>query len=244
MDHREYIRLVPGSDTAVLLIHGICGSPAHFCHLLPLIPENWSVCNLLLDGHGRRVQDFAASSMEKWKAQVSRHLEQLRSSHRRVLIVGHSLGTLLAIEEAIKNPEKIAGLFLLNVPLHIHFPPSTMLCTIRAALGMEQYPDAKAMLDDCSMTLTPRLWEYIGWAPRFWELLAQTTHIRKLLPNLEVPARCFHSVGDELVSRRSCPPLEAHPAIKLTLLPQSGHFQYKGEDLQLLQEQFGKWLYE
>ena len=244
MDHREYIRLVPESDTAVLLIHGICGSPAHFRHLLPLIPENWSVCNLLLDGHGRNVQDFAATSMKKWKAQVSRHLEQLRSSHRRVLIAGHSLGTLLAIEEAIKNSDKIEGLFLLNVPIYVHLPPATMLCAIRSALGMDRYLAVKDMLDDCSITLTPRLWEYIGWVPRFCELLAQTTHIRKLLPNLEVPARCFHSVGDELVSRRSCPSLEAHPAIKLTLLPQSGHFQYKGEDLQLLQEQFQKWLHE
>lgn len=244
MDHREYIRLVPGSDTAVLLIHGICGSPAHFHQLLPLIPEKWSVCNLLLDGHGKGVEDFSATSMAKWKAQVSQQLEVLCHTHRRVLIAGHSLGTLLAIEEAVNNPDRIGGLFLLNVPLYAHYPPSSMLCSLRAALGMDRYPTVKHMLDDCSIALTPRLWEYIGWIPRFWELLAQTARIRKLLPRLEVPARCFHSVGDELVSRRSCPLLEKHPVVKLTLLPGSGHFYYGPEDLHVLQAQFLTWLHE
>ena len=55
MDHREFIRYLPGSDRAVLLIHGIAGTPAHFWQFLPLIPEDWSVYNVLLDGHGGEV---------------------------------------------------------------------------------------------------------------------------------------------------------------------------------------------
>ena len=30
MDHSAYERIVPGSKTAVLMIHGIAGTPAHF----------------------------------------------------------------------------------------------------------------------------------------------------------------------------------------------------------------------
>ena len=35
--HEEYIRDVPGSDTAVLFIHGILGTPNHFRRFLSLI---------------------------------------------------------------------------------------------------------------------------------------------------------------------------------------------------------------
>ena len=77
MAHKPIKRIVPGAKTAVILCHGIMGSPDHFRHFLPLIPEDWSVCCLLLDGHGKGVMDFAHSSMDKWKAQVFAQLREL-----------------------------------------------------------------------------------------------------------------------------------------------------------------------
>jgi esterase/lipase len=50
MAHEEYVRMVPGSDTAVLMLHGITGTPDHFEMFLHLIPETWSVHALLLEG--------------------------------------------------------------------------------------------------------------------------------------------------------------------------------------------------
>ena len=45
-------RLLPGAACAVLFVHGILGSPAQFAPFLPLVPQDWSFCNLLLQGHG------------------------------------------------------------------------------------------------------------------------------------------------------------------------------------------------
>ena len=36
MIHQEYVRKVPGADTAVLFIHGIVGTPNHFTDLISL----------------------------------------------------------------------------------------------------------------------------------------------------------------------------------------------------------------
>ena len=83
MNHQEYRRMIPGSDTAVLMIHGIVGTPHHFDNLLPLIPENWSVVNLLLEGHGQGAAEFGAASMERWKGQVSRELDGLLMPYER-----------------------------------------------------------------------------------------------------------------------------------------------------------------
>ena len=135
MEATEYVRMVKDSDTAVLMIHGIVGSPAHFKDLLPLIPEEWSVCNLLLDGHGKGVREFGATSMIKWKMQVSARLEELLRNHPRVLMVAHSMGTLFAIRKAIENHEQIVGLFLLNIPMRVHLPPRTIAAALKNAFG-------------------------------------------------------------------------------------------------------------
>lgn len=242
MEIKEYIRMVDGSDTAVLMIHGIVGTPAHFRELLPLIPDEWSVCNLLLDGHGKGVREFGASSMAKWKAQVSERLGELLARHRRVLIVAHSMGTLFALRAAVNHPDRIAGLFLLNVPMRVHLLPSTMLASLKNAFGLVKEGDgmAWAMKNDCGVALTPYLWQYLSWIPRYVELLWEIRDTRALLPQVRVSAQAFHSQKDELVSDRALKDLQGHLHIVVTLLPDSGHFGYKGADLALLQAELEK----
>lgn len=117
MKYTPYYRIVSGAKTAALFVHGIVGTPAHFQDLVPMIPADWSVYNILLDGHGKQVEDFARTSMVKWKAQVSAQLDEILRTHAQVLIVAHSMGTLFAIDEAMKRPDKVKGLLLLAVPL-------------------------------------------------------------------------------------------------------------------------------
>ena len=50
IDHSPFTRQGSGKN-AVLLIHGIAGSPGHFRELIPAIPETYSIYNILLDGH-------------------------------------------------------------------------------------------------------------------------------------------------------------------------------------------------
>ena len=172
MKHTPFIRVVPGADTAVLMIHGIVGSPDHFKDLLPLIPEDWSIYNILLDGHGGEVEDFSHTSMKKWKSQVHAQLDEILLTHRKVLVIAHSMGTLFAIAEAISRPDSIDALFLLNVPLMPFVQPKTAVNSVRMALGKSKnHWEARALEAAGSVNLSPKLWKYVGWTPRFWELL-------------------------------------------------------------------------
>lgn len=143
--HKEYIRNVAGSKIAVLMIHGIVGTPAHFHDLMPMIPENCTIHNILLDGHGKTVKDFGASSMKKWKVQVKSELDELFKGHEKVIIVAHSMGTLLAIQEAIEHSDKIAKLFLLAVPLKPKVKISTYLASFRVYCGKIKPDDRIAL---------------------------------------------------------------------------------------------------
>lgn len=239
MPHREYIREVPGSRQALLLIHGILGTPRHFDSLIPLIPADWSVYNILLDGHGGKVEDFSRTSMKKWKAQVHTRLDDLLSRYDRIILVAHSMGTLFSIQEAVERPETISHLFLLQTPLR----PRMKLINAFYALLMPFNivpKGAKVMESSHSITLEPWLWKYLGWIPRFLELFRECSRTRKLLGQLTVPCQVYQSQNDELVSMRTCADLNKHPHIHTTLLPRSGHFVYFGEDLQLLQERFSQ----
>ena len=76
-------RLLPGAACAVLFVHGILGSPAQFAPFLPLVPQDWSFCNLLLQGHGGGARDFSAASMAVWWSRPGRHLPSCAHGMRR-----------------------------------------------------------------------------------------------------------------------------------------------------------------
>ncbi len=188
MSHKPIIHPVDGADTAVLFIHGIVGTPDHFLPFLPLVPKDHSVYSLLLEGHGGSVKDFGRASMDKWKSQVSTAVEGILSTHRRLLICAHSMGTFFAIDAAIAHPDRVAGLFLLAVPLKVHLPPATIRAQLSAALGLAKPGSAAmAIVNDSSVTLTKNLFAYLPWLPRFVELLREAGRIKKQLPALAVP---------------------------------------------------------
>lgn len=231
MSHTEAIRIVPEADTAVLLIHGIVGTPNHFRDLIPMeqmVPVNWSFHNLLLDGHGGTAEDFAASSMKKWKEQVWSAFEKLACQHDRVIIVAHSMGTLFAIQLGIEHSEKIPFLFLLGVPMR----PGIRLTMMRDCLLMvfgKLRPDA-VLWRASGIRTTRKLWKYLAWVPRYLELFREIYITEEMLGKLQVPCVAYHSQMDELVMNRSRRILERSGVMEVHNLEDSTHFYYAPND--------------
>lgn len=238
MEHREYIRDIPNSKIAVLMIHGIIGTPAHFRDLIPNIPENCTIHNILLDGHGKAAKDFGASSMKKWKEQVKSELDALFSEHEKIIIVAHSMCTLFAIQEAVEHPDKIAKLFLLAVPLKPRVKISICLAGFRVYRGKIKPDDklALTMKAAIGVQLDRKIWSYIPWIPRMLELLSECKHTCKIIQQLKVSCITFQSNSDELVSSKSCKFLKDHPYITNIILYNSGHYGYGEDDLKLIQK--------
>ncbi len=232
MDHREFTKTCHGADKAVLLIHGILGTPRHFDRFLDAIPEGWSVYNILLDGHGGTVGDFAKTSMEKWKLQVETRLTELCRKYAAVVVIAHSMGTLLSIEAVPRHP-RIKAMILLDVPLVVHLTPSMAARAIKVALGRinERDPLEVATRDATGIAPDKRLWRYLSWIPRFLELFALCRQTRGRISGISVPCHVFQSGKDELVSVRSSRFLEREPGIQYEMLDASGHFYYPPEDL-------------
>lgn len=237
MDHSAYTRIVENSDTAVLMIHGIVGSPRHFDRILPAIPDSCSVFSLLLDGHGGTVQDFSRTSMKKWKQQVDTTLQEICTQYDKVIIIAHSMGTLLSIEASPNYPQ-VKAMQLQDVPLKVHVTPAIAIRALKLAFGRINDNNIweRTTKEAASVKPDARLWLYLGWLPRFWELLALCRQTRKQISSIQVPCHVFHSGRDELVSIKSAKYFRNLPLIRHEILQQSGHLYFPQEELAILQE--------
>ena len=239
MKHTEYRRLVCGADSAVLFIHGIIGTPNHFQAFTALVPEHISVYNLLLDGHGKSVRDFSHTSMKKWEKQIGDVVQTLLENHKRLYIVAHSLGTLLAIEQAI-NDERITGMFLLAVPIKLFLKPKMVSNSAKVFFDRIRPDDLSAIAaKNCYGIENDRNpLHYLGWIPRFLELFAKIRATRKILGQLKTSCITYQSAQDEMVSCRSIAYLKENSKMEVRVLEKSAHFYYEKGDFDRLLSSF------
>ena len=243
MEHKEYVRIVENANVVVLFIHGIVGTPNHFDAFLPLVPDTFSVYNMLLDGHGKGVKDFSRTSMKKWETQVASVVEQLSLTHEKIYIVAHSLGTLLAIEQAI-TCKRICRLFLLAVPLRISLKSKMFINSSKVYFDNIRSDDYEALAaKECyGIERDTNPLHYIGWIPRYLELFAKIRQTRQRLHLLDTPCIVYQSKMDEMVSNKSLSLLNQNSCIHVNELARSGHYYYHKDDLDLVLSAFSKML--
>lgn len=240
--HRPMIRISPNGNTAVLFLHGIVGTPDHFEKFLPLVPDTYSIYNLLLDGHGGTVEAFAKTSMRKWKLQVQKALDFLRKEHDFIIIVGHSMGTLLALDAIHENSDKIKELFFLATPLRVFPKPAATKTSLNVLFDRISLDDPRGMGAKNAYGIIPdkNLLKYLSWIPRYIELIQEAFITRKKVLNIQVPCRVFQSKNDELVLYSSINFLKKNPRIQIYTLYDSGHYWLSEKDEQLVLNEFKK----
>lgn len=102
----QAIELTGPRRGAVLLLHGYNDSPQSMHFMATALHERgWSVRVPLLPGHGRRLQDWAATRATDWERAARAELAALQRSHADVAVGGLSMGGALAFVLAAEQPE-------------------------------------------------------------------------------------------------------------------------------------------
>lgn len=242
MPHNEYIREIENAKIAYLFIHGIIGSPDHFNKLIDLIPKNCSIYNLLLDGHGGSIEDFAQTSMKKWEKQVEETVKYLEKKYNDIIIIGHSMGTLLSINIALKYPNKVRHLFLLSVPLKVNVKQSALTDALKVIFNKIKSDDltAEAAKNAHGIETEQNIIKYITWLPRYIELFHKIYKTDKVLSDLKIPTTAIQSLNDELVSSKTYEMLKKYEKIETIILKNSTHYYYTDEDYKIITDEFTK----
>src|ERR1700704_2965112 len=103
----------PGAPTIVLL-HGFAGSLHWWQNDVPLLDAHYHVVRFDLLGHGGSSKPSGGYSMEHQAQLVDEALHQLGG--QRALIVGHSMGCLVATALATRDRPLAAGVALVDSP--------------------------------------------------------------------------------------------------------------------------------
>jgi carboxylesterase len=105
-----------GSQIGCLLIHGFTSTPAE----LRLIGEGlarvgYTTNGILLAGHGTQPEDLLPVTYEDWIESAQQGINQLKKSCKKIIVIGHSMGGLLALQMAARN--KIDGVVTIAAAL-------------------------------------------------------------------------------------------------------------------------------
>jgi len=111
---------VRGGQTGCLLLHGFTGTPQEMRFLgSALAARGHTVSGVRLAGHATQVEELAATRWTDWYESARAGLEALQPQVERVVVVGQSMGALLALELAATHPEAVAAVVVLAPALVI-----------------------------------------------------------------------------------------------------------------------------
>ncbi len=108
----------PGGPIGVLLIHGFTGAPQEMRRLgVFLADRGRTVLGIRLPGHGTRPEDLREVTWRDWAEAVAAGAGTLRERCEHVFLCGLSLGGVLALYEAARQPPD--GLIVMASPYRI-----------------------------------------------------------------------------------------------------------------------------
>ncbi len=139
----------PGAAPAVLALHGFGATPHEVLMVLELAGElGLRALAPLLPGHGTSVAELAKCRWEDWRRAVNESLDRLvlgaQAARAPVIIVGSSMGSLLALELAAERPADVLALALLACPIRLPTPFPSLALQLWCGLGGPDFNLPKA----------------------------------------------------------------------------------------------------
>jgi len=165
--------------------------------------HGYSVSGVRLAGHGTSAEDLEQCGWHDWYTSARDGLEELQRHTSRVVVIGLSMGALLAAKLAAECTAAVPRVVFLSPALVLArrwlywvapaFPYLLPLLTTRwrfVARGPRDIADPRARSETPSYDRIP--------LRALYELLQLQAHVRALLPRVRQPALIVHSRHDHL----------------------------------------------
>lgn len=207
--------------TGVLLVHGLTGTPNEMRMLgKGLNRAGFSVYGMQLAGHCGGMDDLLASRWQDWTASVREAAGRLRGEVDQFVVMGLSMGAVLALDLAADAEQRVAGIGALStmfrhdgwsIPLYTRLSfllkPFRALGIGRRKVFLEQPPygikdDALRQRvvaqmqsgDSAAAGLPGNPWYSII------EMRDLSAHVQARLPRIVAPCLAIHAAHDDISS--------------------------------------------
>lgn len=111
----------PGPGPTLVILHGVTGALDTFAPLIPTLAQQAHIYALDLRGHNLSGRTPGAYQVADYARDVAAFLQRVVG--QPAVVVGHSLGGVIAVWLAAHEPDWVHGLFLADPPLYITQPP-------------------------------------------------------------------------------------------------------------------------
>lgn len=201
--HQEY-SFSNDNEDIVIFVHGILGSPRRFRDLAEELSHHGFDCMaLLLPGHGGPASAFYRTPYAKWPDYVKLRVHAATQTHKRVFLVGHSLGGLISLDCAASGG--IAGIVLINTPLAFKFNLKRLAISMKKMIvNPTQGNDAMSVAyrECCSIT-GAKIYEYPLWLRQYISMYRYVNRTKRCLKDVYAKTLIVQSSMDESVQQRS-----------------------------------------
>lgn len=217
-----------GGPDAALLLHGFTGSPFEMRYLAGRLAEAGMRClGPVMAGHGDGARALARTPRSEWIGKAREDLFRLDGA-RRTLVVGCSMGALVALALAREQPGRVDGLALLAPAMRLK-PLGRLAGLLGRTAAVRIFPAIRKRAgSDVSDPEMRRLNPCMDAVPLAGvaELERLAADVDRLLPDIAAPALVIaggtdHTValaGAQRIARR----IGSGPA-RLVVLPRSWH---------------------
>lgn len=215
--------LLPGGSHGVLLLHGFTGMPPELRLMAEALHrEGHTVLCPRLAGHGTSPEDMAHTDAEDWYDSAADGYALLAGAARRISVVGHSMGALLALRLAAQKC--VESVVTLAAPIFIDEGRGMKYLPPRSECIGRFHPKLRKSLRDvpefCNMTYEKMplvaIHEMVGFIER----------VKMLLPRVTAPLLLVHSLHDHTAQRSSLKYIYDHAGAvhkEVLWLVRSGH---------------------
>ncbi len=187
-----------GSNTGCLLLHGFSSTPAELRVIgEALAQSNYTTKGILLAGHGTKPEDLLGVTYENWIDSAQEGINELKKSCNRIVVIGHSMGGLLALQMAARN--KISAVITIAAALK---PTNRKMKIAWLLKHFQKYTSLP------SKKISTEQGKYLIHYPYFpvaavAELHRLANHTKKILPQITTDALIIQTEDDKTVRPES-----------------------------------------
>jgi pimeloyl-ACP methyl ester carboxylesterase len=238
VDHQMVHYEVFGHGRPVVFLHGWLGSWRYWFPTMERVAENFRTYSFDFWGFGESRRKSTYESIQNYSDQVIRFLDELGID--RCLLVGHSMGGMVALKTAINHPKRISRVAAVGAPIvgdslswllkltdrplfadAFARVPAFRRFMFRWFLGEADDQHVHEILDDSVKSSSTTLRNAVG---SMWR-----TDLRPELSRLSVPSLIVHGGRDEIVQPNQADLFDQVPSAEVVVMPESRHFPFLDE---------------